>query len=85
MAKFVVNSTNTEAIRKEQVGVLSIKNNVITGTTSFELWIKSTEGKTVRFEVDPTLEGAQAKASTVLAALGGDINEIRSIKGLLHW
>lgn len=69
MAKFIVNSTNDKAIRKEQIEIVAIKAVVIGGVTSYELWVRSETERQLVFETDATLEGITAKAAIVLAAL----------------
>jgi hypothetical protein len=67
MGKFVANSTTTKAVRKDDVEWLEI----IERGGQFELLIKMKESRAldVSFEIDTTLEGIQAKATTVLAML----------------
>lgn len=73
MANFIINSTSTSAIRKEAVVALNI-NEVTKGSppsSVFELTVKvhREHFNNIVFEVDTTLEGIQAKAATLLAAL----------------
>ncbi len=67
MANYIVNIAATNAIRKDTVislEVIQIENG------TYVLLIKTTgRGLDVKFETDATLQGIQAKAATVLAAL----------------
>ncbi len=76
MAKFVINSTNTKAIRKSDVvgvEIRSIDNSIppVPPSISYELSLTMSTGHffTGTFETDTTLEGIQAKAITILSAL----------------
>lgn len=76
MAKFILNSTATKSVRKDDVDLLEI-NQMITGSTEqgdpvygdYELvvWVGSRNG--VSFETGGTLEAVQALAASVITAL----------------
>ena len=78
MAKFITNSVGTKAIKKDSVLTLEITYNtgrLIEGSEpipafySLDILSAAMLGHVWSFETDPTLEGIQAKAATVLAAL----------------
>ena len=74
MANFVTNGTGTAAIRKsdvvslEIVSVTSGNENPVT-TYNLQIKLNMLHANNITFETAPTLEGIQAKAATVLAAL----------------
>ena len=73
MAKFITNSTNDAAIRKEEVVSLVITSNTSgePPASKYELRVNTFKGgfHSTNFETDSTLGGIQAKAATLLAAL----------------
>lgn len=76
MAKFILNSTVTKAIRKDDVDLLEI-NQQIAGSTEqgepiysgYELTVWVGERNGVSFETGETLEAVQALAASVIEAL----------------
>jgi len=67
MANFVVNSTGTTAIKMSEITALVI-NERLEGF-GLEVRLSSSEIERIVFETDATLEGIQAKATTLLTAL----------------
>ena len=67
MAKFIVNSTNTTAVRIEQI------NSLVIGEDALEGWYLYLGGenipKSILFEKGATLEEIQTKAAAVIATL----------------
>ena len=68
MANFIINTAGTNAIRKTQVSLLEVVQN---GEEGFDLnvYLTAIPAHSLVFETDTTLEGIQAKATTVIAAL----------------
>ncbi len=77
MAKFVMNSTGTRAVRKEEVKLLAIDQMIIGSTPQGEPVYGGYELKVVMLEMAPqitfetgeTLEAVQSLASPILTAL----------------
>ena len=72
MSKFVVNTENTMSIRKAVIDNLTIEVFPATTGLPYELRVGTTNQRGVAFETDATLEGVQAKAAIILAALEED-------------
>lgn len=73
---FIVNSTNTVAVRATEVVSVEIKTTIIPGeppVTGYQLLVKVNRDGfwTITFETDTTLEGITGKAAVLLAALEG--------------
>lgn len=70
MAKFIVNSTNTVAVRKEEVTALIITQDA---PAKFVLNVRTVRETSLvpglGFEEGATLQAVQAKAAVIIAAL----------------
>lgn len=71
MAKFVINSGSNQAIRKDEVDIVRVVSIISQSGTTYELRVGTIGERGFVFETDTTLDGIQAKAATVLAALEG--------------
>jgi len=71
MAKFIINSTNTAAVRKDDVVALIISQEKTQYLLDIRTIRETALFPNVGFEQAATLQDIQAKAAAVLAALEG--------------
>ena len=71
MANFLINSTNTKALRKADVSSLEIVERTVGEETTYDIVVRLTTScfKEIIFETGETLENVETLATDIITAL----------------